>query len=60
MFLEDNPCDIEAWIELSRIYTEKGLYLRALFCMEEVVVLNPENEHYMVRLAELYVTLGGK
>jgi cytochrome c-type biogenesis protein CcmH/NrfG len=28
--------------------------------MEEVVVLHPDNEHYSVRLAELYVTQGGK
>jgi len=40
-FLEENPSDTEAWIELSQLYTEKGLYLRALFCLEEVVVIHP-------------------
>ncbi len=28
--------------------------------MEEIVVIHPENDHYTVKLAELYVTLGGK
>lgn len=28
--------------------------------MEEVVVIHPENEHYTIKLAELYVTQGGK
>ncbi len=28
--------------------------------MEEVLVQHPENDHYMVKLAQLYATLGGK
>lgn len=59
-FLEENPSDTESWIELSQLYTEKGLYLRALFCLEEVIVIHPENDHYTIKLAELYVTMGGK
>lgn len=42
------------------IYTEKSQYLRALFCYEEVIILNPDNDYYFLRLAELYFTEGGK
>ena len=47
-------------MELGDFYTEKGHFLRALFCYEEVVMLAPENHYYFLRLAELYYTDGGK
>ena len=59
-FLEENPSDQEAWLELAQTYTEKGQYLRAVFCMEELIMLAPENDHYSVRLGQLYYTIGGK
>lgn len=59
-YLEENPNDVEAWMELGELYTEKSQYLRAIFCYEEVVILNAENDFYFVRLAELYYTDGGK
>jgi cytochrome c-type biogenesis protein CcmH/NrfG len=58
--LKENPNDSEAWMELGDVYTEKSQYLRALFCYEEVILLNPDNDYYFIRLAELYYTDGGK
>ena len=33
-YIEDNPADVEAWIELGEIYADKCQYLRSLFCYE--------------------------
>lgn len=59
-FLEREPSDQEGWVELGLIYSQKGLFMKALFCFEELVILNPTNEDYTLKLAELYLTLGGK
>jgi len=50
-YLKENPNDAEAWLELGDLYTERGQYLRALFCLEEVVMLTPDNDYYFLRLA---------
>lgn len=34
--------------------------MKAVFCFEELVVLNPSNDDYIQKLSELYLTLGGK
>lgn len=34
--------------------------MKAIFCFEELVVLNPSNDDYIQKLAELYLTFGGK
>ena len=42
------------------IYAERGNYAKAYFCFEELVVLNPSNDVYTLKLAEMYLTIGGK
>ena len=39
--LEASPTDIEAWMELSDLYTAEGLFSRAEFCLEEVLLVTP-------------------
>ena len=39
--IEENPSDQEAWLELAQTYTEKGQFNRAVFCLEELVLLSP-------------------
>lgn len=39
--LEISPTDAEAWSELADIYLSQGLYMQAIFAMEEVLVLAP-------------------
>jgi hypothetical protein len=34
--------------------------MRAAFCYEELVVLNPANDVYTLKLCELYLTLSNK
>jgi hypothetical protein len=34
--------------------------MRAAFCYEELVVINPANDVYTLRLSELYLTLASK
>jgi cytochrome c-type biogenesis protein CcmH/NrfG len=59
-YLAIEPLDEEAWIELAEIYTEKGHYMKAAFCYEELLVLNPANDIYALKLSELYLSLGNK
>lgn len=58
VYLEDNPNDGEAWLELADFYLETLNYSRALFCYEELVLLYPKKYMYMMRIAEIYNTLG--
>ena len=39
--LESSPTDIEAWMELSLLYTNEALYSQAVFCLEEVLLIAP-------------------
>ena len=34
--------------------------MKAIFCFEELILLNSINEDYLLKLAELYLTMGGK
>lgn len=45
---------------MAEIYTEKGHYMKAAFCYEELIVINPTNDVYTLKLSELYLTLGNK
>jgi len=52
-YVEVNQEDHEAWLELSDIYLSKGNYSKALFCLEEVLAVNPKNYLLNLRYAEL-------
>lgn len=45
---------------MGEIYCEKSNFLKASFCYEELVVLNPNNDIFTLRLAELYLTQNSK
>lgn len=57
-YLEENCLDKEAWLELADIYMEHMNYEKALFCFEELLIIDPENLNNMMRVAELYYTIG--
>lgn len=57
-YLKKNIMDKEAWLELGDVYMEYMNYEKALFCFEEVLLLEPENIPNMIRIAELYYTKG--
>ena len=58
-FLEDNPNELEGWQELALVYHETGNIQKAAYCYEELMMLNPRNDHYFVRLGELLYSLAG-
>lgn len=39
--LEFSPSDAEAWMQLAELYFESGLYDRAVFCLEEILLITP-------------------
>jgi ER membrane protein complex subunit 2 len=39
--LDYSPTDAEAWAELSDLYLSQSLFDQAIFCLEEVLLLNP-------------------
>lgn len=50
--------DQEAWKELCDLYLQEQDYVRAIFCMEELLLSNPMNHIYHIKLAEMHYTLG--
>ena len=39
--LEPSPTDVEAWVELSELYSLEGLQAQAIYCLEEVLLSTP-------------------
>ena len=46
--------DIDAWNELSDIYIQTNNYVRAIFCLEEVILHHPNNIKYYIKIADLF------
>lgn len=51
--------DFEAWLELCALYLEQGLFQHAAFCMEELILLQPQNYHLYVKYGEVLYSVGG-
>lgn len=49
-----------AWIELANQYQKINAIKDAIFCYEELIIINPTNYLYVLQIAELYYTLGGQ
>ncbi|CCI49680.1 unnamed protein product [Albugo candida] len=58
-FLKTYQTDQTAWLELAETYLTRGSYAYAGFCYEELLLLNPADSAYHVRLADIYCTIGG-
>jgi tetratricopeptide (TPR) repeat protein len=52
------PSDVASWQELGELYLSFCDYLAAVHCFEELVLLEPRNAHYHVRLAEALYSVG--
>ncbi|CAI2180291.1 5517_t:CDS:2 [Funneliformis geosporum] len=48
--------DAEAWLELSALYLNYHLYQQAGFCLEELILLQPQNHFYHLKYAEVLFT----
>jgi len=48
--------DAESWLELSALYLNYHLYQQAGFCLEELILLQPQNHFYHLKYAEILYT----
>lgn len=51
--------DIDAWQELTQLYIQTQKLDLAKFCVEELILIQPENYLYHLQYAELNYSLGG-
>ena len=49
--------DQEAWLELSDLYIQELEYTKAAFCIEELILTNPNNHLYFQKYAEIQYTI---
>ena len=47
---------MEAWNELCDLYLREFDFAKAAFCMEELIVLNPNNHLYHLKYADVSVS----
>jgi ER membrane protein complex subunit 2 len=48
--------DQEAWLELADLYISQQDWNKAAFCLEELILHNPNNHLYLQRYAEIKYT----
>ncbi|WFD21547.1 TPR-like protein [Malassezia equina] len=52
------PTDQESWLELASLYLQQNKYAQAVFALEELVLLAPQNSFYLLKYAETLYTAG--
>jgi len=57
LYLKTFASDASAWDELCELYQAAGKYSLAKFCLEELLLLNPENYAHHLHYAEILYTL---
>lgn len=57
-YLKEFMGDQEAWMELCELYIRQQDFLRAAFCVEELILCHPHNHLYHQRYAEIHFTIG--
>lgn len=57
-YLNFSVLDKEAWVELSNLYLEDQLFSQAAHCMEELILIEPNNHLYHLKYAEILHTIG--
>ncbi|KAL3889788.1 hypothetical protein ACJMK2_002116 [Sinanodonta woodiana] len=58
-YLKTFMTDFDAWMELCDLYLCKQEYPKACFCMEELIMSNPQNHLFHQKYAEIKYTQGG-
>ena len=56
--LEINVVDAASWIELSEIYISINEFEAAAYCLEELILIQPNVAEYHTRLGEIFYTMG--
>ncbi|KAG0221305.1 hypothetical protein B0O80DRAFT_532888 [Mortierella sp. GBAus27b] len=57
-YLDVNYTDFEGWLQLGDLYLEELMYSQAAFCMEEVIMLQPQNHIFHLKYAEILYAQG--
>ncbi|KAF9999704.1 ER membrane complex subunit 2 [Entomortierella chlamydospora] len=52
-YLDINYTDFEGWLQLSELYLQELMYAQAAFCMEEAIMLQPQNHIFHLKYAEI-------
>ncbi|KAG9062008.1 ER membrane complex subunit 2 [Linnemannia hyalina] len=55
-YLDINYTDFEGWLQLADLYLDELMYAQAAFCMEEVLMLQPQNHIFHLKYAEILYT----
>ncbi|KAG0257150.1 ER membrane complex subunit 2 [Mortierella polycephala] len=55
-YLDINYTDFEGWLQLADLYLEELMYAQAAFCMEEVLMLQPQNHVFHLKYGEILYT----
>ncbi|KAF9290745.1 ER membrane complex subunit 2 [Mortierella alpina] len=55
-YLDINYTDFEGWLQLANLYLDELMYAQAAFCMEEVLMLQPQNHIFHLKYAEILYT----
>ena len=58
LYLEIFMGDIDAWLELSRIYIGFKNFQMAAFCLEEAILIRPQDYCLFIRYAEINYAMG--
>jgi tetratricopeptide (TPR) repeat protein len=59
-YLKLSSSEESSWLELADLYLSLSKLELAKFCLEELLLLNPDNYLYHLKYAEVVYTLGGK
>jgi len=57
-YLDSFCVDAEVWHELAELYIEAGSLSRAVFCFEELMMVNPRSIYHILAYAELLYSTG--
>lgn len=58
LLLDSFPNDTESWAELSDLYISQDMYSQATFCLEELLLLQPNSYFVHAQYAEILWRLG--
>lgn len=53
LLLDTFPNDVEGWAELTDLYLSQNMLSQAAFCLEELILLQPNSHHVHAQYAEV-------
>lgn len=50
--------DIDGWNELAEVYLQCNNYNKAIYCLEELILHNPNDYRTMIKIGDIYASMG--